>query len=181
TWCFFFQAEDGIRDFHVTGVQTCALPIFLARPEFTDPEIRRAALAGVILRMLSLGLGNIEHFPFLEPPDPRAVADGWQQLSELGAVDAQRKLTAIGRTMAKLPVDVKLSRMLVAAQAHGVLREMLVIASLLGIQDPRERPSDARAAADAAHAQFADAKSEFIGILKLWEAYRAAHEEMTQS
>ena len=154
---------------------------FASRAEFTDPEIRRAALAGVILRMLSLGLGDIEAFPFLEPPDSRAVADGWQQLSELGAVDAQRKLTAIGRTMAKLPVDVKLSRMLVAANAHGVLREMLVIASFLGIQDPRERPADARAAADAAHAQFADAKSEFVGILKLWQAYREAHEEMTQS
>jgi ATP-dependent helicase HrpA len=154
---------------------------FLARPEFTDPEIRRAALAGVILRMLALGLGRIETFPFLEPPDPRAVADGWQQLNELGAVDAQRKLTAIGRTMAKLPVDVKLSRMLVAADAHGVLREMLVIASFLGIADPRERPADARAAADAAHAQFVDAKSEFVGILRLWDAYRAAHEELTQS
>jgi ATP-dependent helicase HrpA len=154
---------------------------FASRPEFTDPEIRRAALAGVILRMLSLGLGSIENFPFLEPPDPRAIADGWQQLNELGAVDADRKLTATGRTMAKLPVDVKLARMLVAAQAHGVLREMLVIASFLGIQDPRERPADARAAADAAHAQFADAKSEFVGILKLWDAYRTAHEEMTQS
>ena len=154
---------------------------FLSRPEFTDPEIRRAALAGVILRMLSLGLGNIEEFPFLEPPDPRAVADGWQQLNELGAVDAQRKLTSIGRTMAKLPVDVKLARMLVAANTHGVLREMLVIASFLGIADPRERPADARAAADAAHAQFADAKSEFVGILKLWQAYRDAHEELTQS
>ena len=118
--------------------------------------------------MLSLGLGSIESFPFLEPPDPRAIADGWQQLGELGAVDAHRKLTAIGTTMAKLPVDVKLARMLVAAHAHGVLREMLVIASFLGIQDPRERPADARAAADAAHAQFADAKSEFVGILKLW-------------
>jgi ATP-dependent helicase HrpA len=154
---------------------------FASRAEFTDPEIRRAALAGVILRMLSLGLGDIEAFPFLEPPDVRAVADGWQQLNELGAVDAQRKLTVIGRTMAKLPVDVKLSRMLVAAHAHGVLREMLVIASFLGIQDPRERPADARAAADAAHAQFADAKSEFVGILKLWQAYRDAHEDMTQS
>lgn len=154
---------------------------FASRPEFTDPEIRRAALAGVILRMLALGLGHIEDFPFLEPPDPRAIADGWQQLGELGAVDAHRKLTAIGRTMAKLPVDVKLARMLVAAHAHGVLREMLVIASFLGIQDPRERPADARAAADAAHAQFADAKSEFIGILKLWAGYRAAHEELTQS
>ena len=154
---------------------------FASRPAFTDPEIRRAALAGVILRMLALGLGSIESFPFLEPPDPRAIADGWQQLAELGAVDAHRKLTAIGRTMAKLPVDVKLARMLVAAHAHGVLREMLVIASFLGIQDPRERPADARAAADAAHAQFADAKSEFVGILKLWEGYRTAHEAMTQS
>ncbi len=154
---------------------------FASRPAFTDPEIRRAALAGVILRMLSLGLGSIEDFPFLEPPDPRAIADGWQQLGELGAVDAQRKLTTVGRTMAKLPVDVKLARMLVAAQAHGVVREMLVIASFLGIQDPRERPADARAAADAAHAQFADAKSEFVGILKLWHAYREAHEAMTQS
>ncbi len=154
---------------------------FASRPAFTDPEIRRAALAGVILRMLALGLGEIDKFPFLEPPDPRAIADGWQQLNELGAVDAQRRLTAIGRTMATLPVDVKLARMLVAAHAHGVLREMLVIASFLGIQDPRERPADARAAADAAHAQFADAKSEFVGILRLWDAYRGAHEELTQS
>ena len=164
-----------------TCIRLYAEADFASRAEFTDPEIRRAALAGVILRMLSLGLGDIEAFPFLEPPDSRAVADGWQQLNELGAVDAQRKLTAIGRTMAKLPVDVKLARMLVAANAHGVLREMLVIASFLGIQDPRERPADARAAADAAHAQFADAKSEFVGILKLWQAYRDAHEEMTQS
>ncbi len=154
---------------------------FAARAEFTDPEIRRAALAGVILRMLSLGLGEIDKFPFLEPPDSRAVADGWQQLGELGAIDAQRKLTATGRAMAKLPIDVKLARMLVAARARGVQTEMLVIASFLGVQDPRERPADARAAADAAHAQFADAKSEFVGILKLWRAYREAHEAMTQS
>ena len=154
---------------------------FLARDAYTDPEIRRAALAGVILRMLSLGLGRIEDFPFLEAPDPRAIADGWQQLAELGAIDAERKLTAVGRTMARLPVDVKLARMLIAAQAHGCLREMLVIASFLGIQDPRERPADQRGAADAAHAQFADPKSEFVGILKLWEAFRVAHEDMTQS
>ncbi|WP_374249320.1 ATP-dependent RNA helicase HrpA [Thermomonas sp.] len=154
---------------------------FAARAEFTDPEIRRAALAGVILRMLALGLGEIEQFPFLEPPDSRAIADGWQQLGELGAIDAQRKLTATGRAMAKLPIDVKLARMLVAARAHGVQTEMLVIASFLGVQDPRERPADARAAADAAHAQFADTKSEFIGILKLWQAYHDAHAELTQS
>ena len=131
--------------------------------------------------MLSLGLGRIEEFPFLEPPDPRAVADGWQTLAELGAVDEQRKLTPNGKLMARLPVDVKLARMLVAAHAHGCVHEMLVIASFLGIQDPRERPADQRAAADNAHAQFADAKSEFVGILKLWDAYREAHEECTQS
>ncbi|RYZ71723.1 MAG: ATP-dependent RNA helicase HrpA, partial [Lysobacteraceae bacterium] len=157
---------------------------FQSRPEFTDPEIRRSSLSGVILRMLSLGLGRIEDFPFLEPPDERAIADGWQQLVELGAVgqaDGDRTLTAIGRQMARLPVDVKLARMLVAAQANGTLREMTVIASFLGIQDPRERPPEAREAADNAHAKFADPRSEFVGILKLWEAYRDAHEELTQS
>ncbi|WP_119717356.1 DUF3418 domain-containing protein [Cognatilysobacter tabacisoli] len=177
---------------------------FLSRPAYTDPEIRRAALAGVILRMLSLGLGRIDHraagagrrgarqapaddtriienFPFLEPPDPRAIADGWQQLAELGAIDEHRRLTATGRLMARMPVDVKLARMLVAANDHGVLREMLAIASFLGIQDPRERPADQRGAADAAHAEFADPKSEFVGIVKLWDAYHEASEAMTQS
>ncbi|WP_313220840.1 ATP-dependent RNA helicase HrpA [Pseudoxanthomonas mexicana] len=154
---------------------------FQARPEFTDPEIRRSSLAGVILRMLQLGLGRIEDFPFLEAPDERAIADGWQQLAELGAIDGERCLTAIGRQMARLPVDVKLARMLVAAQAAGCLRPMLVIASFLGIQDPRERPADARGAADTAHAQFADGRSEFVGVLRLWDAYRQAHEDLTQS
>nr|WP_298129969.1 ATP-dependent RNA helicase HrpA [uncultured Pseudoxanthomonas sp.] len=154
---------------------------FQARAEFTDPEIRRSSLGGVILRMLQLGLGRIEDFPFLEPPDERAVADGWQQLTELGAIDGERRLTAIGRQMARLPVDVKLARMLVAAQAAGCLRPMLVIASFLGIQDPRERPADARGAADTAHAQFADGRSEFVGVLRLWDAYRQAHEDLTQS
>ena len=154
---------------------------FQARAEFTDPEIRRSSLGGVILRMLQLGLGRIEDFPFLEAPDERAVADGWQQLTELGAIDSGRRMTAIGRQMARLPVDVKLARMLVAAQAAGCLRPMLVIASFLGIQDPRERPADARGAADNAHAQFADGRSEFIGVLRLWDAYRQAHEDLTQS
>ncbi len=159
---------------------------FQSRPQFTDPEIRRSSLAGVILRMLSLGLGRIEDFPFLEAPDERAIADGWQQLGELGAVgtpdrSGNRTLTPIGRHMARLPVDVKLARMLVAAHANASLREMTVIASFLGIQDPRERPADAREAADNAHAKFADTRSEFIGILKLWQAYREAHEELTQS
>jgi ATP-dependent helicase HrpA len=159
---------------------------FDERPRYTDPEIRRSSLAGVILRMLQLGLGRIEDFPFLEAPDERAVADGWQQLVELGAVteaDRQglRKLTEVGRRMARLPVDVKLARMLVAAQAHGCLRPMLVIAAFLGIQDPRERPPEAREAADNAHAKFADERSEFVGILRLWDGYARAHEDLTQS
>ncbi|MFL9584540.1 ATP-dependent RNA helicase HrpA [Stenotrophomonas sp. AB1(2024)] len=154
---------------------------FQSRAEFTDPEIRRSSLSGVILRMLQLGLGRIEDFPFLEAPDERAIADGWQQLGELGAVDNERRLTPIGRQMARLPVDVKLARMLVAAQAQGCLRPMLVIASFLGIQDPRERPPEARAAADNAHALFADGRSEFVGVLRLWEGYRQAHEDLTQS
>jgi ATP-dependent helicase HrpA len=154
---------------------------YLSRPRYTDPEILRASLANVILRMLALGLGRVEDFPFLDPPDARAIADGWQQLQELGAVDKERHLTPIGRTLARLPVDAKLARMLVAAQQHGCLREVTVIAAFLGIQDPRERPGDQRQAADAAHAQFADPKSEFIGVLNLWEAYRVAHEELTQS
>ena len=154
---------------------------FDARPRYTDPEILRASLAGVILRMLSLGLGRVEEFPFLEAPDPRAVADGWQQLQELGAVDRERHLTDIGRTMARWPVDVALSRMLIAARGHGVLRQMLAIAAFLGIQDPRERPADQRQAADQAHAEFADPHSEFVGILKLWDAYRQAHEDLSQS
>lgn len=154
---------------------------FAARPAFTDPEIRRASLSGAILRMLQLGLGRIKEFPFLEAPDERAVADGWQQLLELGAIDVERRLTAIGRQMARLPVDVKLARMLVAAQQHGCLREMIIIAAFLGIQDPRERPPEAREAADNAHALFADARSEFVGILRLWDAYRQVHEDLTQS
>jgi ATP-dependent helicase HrpA len=154
---------------------------YAARPRYTDPEILRASLAGVILRMLQLGLGRVEDFPFLDPPDPRAIAEGWQTLSELGAVDAERRLTKLGREMAALPVDPKLARMLLAGREHGVLDEMLVIAAFLGIQDPRERPAAAREAADNAHARFADPTSEFIGILKLWNAYREAHEELTQS
>src|SRR5690606_27600884 len=129
---------------------------FLSRPEFTDPEIRRSSLAGVILRVRQRGPGRIEDCPFPEPPDARAIGDGWQQRIELGAVEdagnGHRRLTAIGGQMARLPVDVKLSRMLVAAQAHGCLRAMLPIAAFLGVQDPRERPPEAREAADNAHA-----------------------------
>jgi ATP-dependent helicase HrpA len=154
---------------------------YLSRPRYTDPEILRASLANVILKMLALGLGRVEDFPFLDAPDARAIADGWQQLQELGAVDRERRLTPIGRTMARLPIDAKLARILIAAREHGVLREAMVIAAFLGIQDPRERPPDQRQAADAAHAEFSDPKSEFLGVLALWEAYRVAHEELNQS
>ena len=161
---------------------------YAQRAPFTDPEIRRASLAGVILRMLTLGLGDIDAFPFLDAPDPRAIADGWQQLLELGAIESvakkaasARQLTATGRLMARLPVDPKLSRMLVEAARLGCLREVLAIAAFLGIQDPRERPADQREAADAAHASFADPRSEFVAILKLWDEYQAQHEALTQS
>ena len=154
---------------------------FNQRPEFTDPEIRRASLAGVILRMLHLRLGALEKFPFIDMPDPRAINDGWQNLAELGAIDGQRQLTPIGRQMARLPVDVKLARMLVAANGHDVLHEMTVIAAFMGISDPRERPADAKEAADNAHRIFQDASSEFLGVINLWRAYRQAHDDLSQS
>ncbi len=154
---------------------------FQSRATYTDPEILRASLSGVILRMLSLGLGRLEDFPFIDAPDAKSIADGWQQLTELGAVDKQRLLTDIGRQMSMWPIDVKLARMLIAAKHHGCLREVMIIAAYLSIQEPRERPGDAREAADRAHAEFIDAQSEFVSILKLWDAYKTAHEDLTQS
>ncbi len=143
-----------------------------ARPEYTDPEIRRTNLASVILQMESLGLGEITDFPFLDPPDGRFVNDGYRLLRELGAVDEQRRVTALGRRLARLPVDPRLGRMLFAAAQLGCLREILVIASGLSIQDPRERPADASAAADAQHAAFRAPRSDFITLLRLWEAWQ---------
>ncbi|MFT3791329.1 MAG: ATP-dependent RNA helicase HrpA [Rudaea sp.] len=154
---------------------------FNARPKYSDPEILRSSLAGVILRMISLKLGEVEHFPFVEAPNPRAIGDGWRRLGELGAVDEEKRLTDIGRRMSALPIDVALARMLVEAQRLGVSRELLILVAFLSIQDPRERPPDARQAADAAHAQFVDAKSDFIGVLNLWQAHALAHEDLTQS
>ncbi len=149
---------------------------FAQRERYTEPD-----LAGVILRMLSLKLGEVADFPFIDAPTERAVGDGYRRLLELGAVDEEKRLTTIGRTLAQLPIDVALGRMLVEATSRGVLRELLVLTSFLSIQDPRERPADVRALADAAHAQFADPKSDFIGILRLWTAYSSAHEELNQS
>ncbi|HZX90791.1 MAG TPA: ATP-dependent RNA helicase HrpA [Rudaea sp.] len=154
---------------------------FASRPRFADPEIMRSSLGGVILRMLALKLGDVEKFPFVEAPSARAIGDGYRRLAELGAIDDQRRLTDTGRMMARVPIDVALARMLIEAQRLGALREILIVTSFLSIQDPRERPADARAAADAAHAAFADTKSDFVSILNLWHAHSLAHEELTQS
>jgi len=154
---------------------------FAARNAFTDPELLRSSLANVILRMLALKLGEVDDFPFLDAPDPRVVADGYRRLAEIGAIDAARTLTAIGRTLAKLPIDVQLARMLVEAEKLGALRELVTIVAFLSIQDPRERPADARQQADAAHAAFADPKSDFAGVQNLWREYGSAHEELSQS
>ncbi len=154
---------------------------FAGRAAFTDPELLRSSLANVILRMLALKLGEVDEFPFLEAPDPRVIADGFRRLTEISAIDEARKLTAIGHTLARLPIDVQLARMLVEGERLHALRELLTIVSFLSIQDPRERPGDARQQADAAHAVFADPKSDFAGVLNLWRAYHDAHEELTQS
>jgi len=154
---------------------------FESRAPYTDPELLRSSLANVILRMLSLELGDVEAFPFLEAPDPRVVSDGYRRLAEIGAIDDTRKLSTIGRTLARLPIDVQLARMLVEANTLGALRDVLAIVSFLSIQDPRERPADARGQADTAHAQFADPRSDFTTVLKLWMAYQAAHQDLTQS
>jgi ATP-dependent helicase HrpA len=154
---------------------------FASRAAYTDPELLRSSLANVILRMLSLELGEVDEFPFLESPDPRVVADGYRRLMEIGAIDERRQLTAVGRTLARLPIDVQLARMLVEGEKLGSLRELLTIVAFLSIQDPRERPADARQQADAAHAAFADPKSDLIGVLNLWREYDQAHEELTQS
>ncbi len=154
---------------------------FSGRAAFTDPELLRSSLANVILRMLALKLGEVDEFPFLEAPDPRVVADGFRRLTEISAIDDARKLTPIGHTLARLPIDVQLARMLVEGEKLQAMRELLTIVSFLSIQDPRERPGDARQQADAAHAAFADPKSDFVGVLNLWRAYHDAHEELTQS
>ncbi|MDQ2928776.1 MAG: ATP-dependent RNA helicase HrpA, partial [Pseudomonadota bacterium] len=153
---------------------------FASRPRFTDPEIVRSSLAGVILRMKSLNLGSVEDFPFLEAPPKRAIADGYQLLGELGATDEQNELTSIGRELARLPLDPRVGRMILAAREREALHEVLIIASGLSVQDVRDRPMEQQQAADAAHRKFDDEKSEFSGDLKLWawlESSRGGHGE----
>jgi ATP-dependent helicase HrpA len=141
-----------------------------ARPAFTQPEIQRANLAEVILRMKAFGLGDIETFPFVQPPTPAAIADGYALLQELGALDDQRGLTALGRDLARLPIDPTLGRMLLQSQHEHATRELLIIAAGLSIQDPRERPLEQKDAAAAAHKRFNDPQSDFLTLLNIWNA-----------
>ncbi|MDE1941793.1 MAG: ATP-dependent RNA helicase HrpA [Betaproteobacteria bacterium] len=142
---------------------------FNARPPYTTPEILRTSLASVILKMEALGLGQVDSFPFLDPPTPRAIDDGYQQLNELGAIDDDRKLTAVGRELARLPVDPRIGRMLLAARQHDCVNEVLIIAAALSVQDPRDRPLEHRQAADQKHARFQHEQSEFMSYLALWQ------------
>ncbi|MDP5181314.1 ATP-dependent RNA helicase HrpA [Blastococcus sp. BMG 814] len=139
-----------------------------SRPEFTDPEILRTNLASVLLQMAALDLGAVEDFPFVDPPDRRAVADGLALLEELHALDEHGRLTPTGRALAALPLDPRMARMVVEADRRGVLEEVLVIAAGLTIQDPRERPTEHQQAADQMHARFADENSDFLALLNLW-------------
>jgi len=142
---------------------------FSERPKFSDPEIMRSSLAGVILRMKSLHLGTVEDFPFLEPPPKRAIADGYQLLAELGAVDDFNELTPIGRELSRLPLDPRVGRMILEARDRQALTEVLIIASAFSVQNVRDRPVENAQAADAAHKKFDDERSEFLGDLKLWK------------
>ncbi|MFF4892715.1 ATP-dependent RNA helicase HrpA [Micromonospora chersina] len=159
---------------------------FDSRPEFTDPEILRTNLASVILQMTSIGLGDIGAFPFIDPPDRRNVTDGVNLLHELGALnpaetDPAKRLTALGRRLAQLPVDPRLARMVLEGERNGCATEVIVIAAALSIQDPRERPADKQAQADQAHARFADRESDFVAYLNLWRYLREQQRELSSS
>ncbi|MFF7051114.1 ATP-dependent RNA helicase HrpA [Streptomyces griseorubiginosus] len=159
---------------------------FEARPEFTDAEILRTNLASVILQMTAAGLGDIEKFPFIDPPDHRNIRDGVQLLQELGALDpsekdVRKRLTQTGRKLAQLPVDPRLARMVLEADKNGCVREVMVIAAALSIQDPRERPADKQTQADQQHARFKDETSDFLAYLNLWRYVREQQKERGSS
>ncbi len=153
---------------------------FESRPEFTDPEILRTNLASVILQMAAIGLGDVPAFPFIDPPDARNIADGAALLTELNAFKNDR-ITGLGRKLARLPVDPRIGRMILAADRNGCVREVLIIAAALSIQDPRERPADAQESADAAHRRFADPDSDFVAYLNLWDYLRERQRELSSS
>ena len=152
---------------------------FERRPEFTDPEILRTNLAAVILQMLSLGLGDIANFPFLQPPDSRGIKDGLDLLRELGAVDGAGTITRIGRQLSQLPIDPRLARMVIESKRHGTTREVMAIVAALSIQDPRERPLERRAQADQQHARFVDPTSDFLTLLNLWNHLEERQQELS--
>ncbi len=151
---------------------------FLGRPAFTDPEILRTNLAAVILQMLHLRLGSIEAFPFIEPPDGKAISDGFNLLQELSAVNREGQLTPLGRQLARLPIDPRLGRMVLEAAKLGSLDEILIVASALSVQDPRERPMDRQQAADQAHAQWKDIDSDFAALINLWRGFEEKRQEL---
>lgn len=151
---------------------------FLGRPEFTDPEILRTNLAAVILQMLHLRLGSIEDFPFIEPPDGKAISDGFNLLQELSAVNRESQLTPIGRQLARLPIDPRLGRMVLEGAKQGSLEEILIVAAALSVQDPRERPMDRQQAADQAHAQWKDVDSDFAALINLWRGFEEKRQEL---
>jgi len=159
---------------------------FAARPEFTEPEILRTNLASVILQMSAIGLGDVASFPFVDPPDARNIKDGVALLEELGALDPsqdddRKRLTPIGRKLAQLPLDPRLGRMVLEAEHHGCVREIMVIAAALSIQDPRERPADQQQAAAQQHARFADKDSDFLSYLKLWDYLREQQKQLSSN
>ena len=153
---------------------------FEKRPAFTDPELLRSSLASVILRAKSLGLGEVGEFPFLDAPSPRAVADGYALLGELAAVDEEKNLTAVGEQLARLPLDPRIGRMLVAARAERCLEQVRILAAALSVQDPRERPLDQAAAADERHARFADERSDFLAFLKMAKLFEEKMEKQAR-
>ncbi|AHY42104.1 ATP-dependent RNA helicase HrpA [Stutzerimonas decontaminans] len=151
---------------------------FLGRSEFTDPEILRTNLAAVILQMLHLRLGDIQDFPFIEPPDGKAISDGFNLLQELSAVNRENQLTPLGRQLARLPIDPRLGRMLLEAAQQGSLAEVLIVASALSVQDVRERPADRQQAADQAHAQWKDPDSDFAALINIWRGFEEKRQEL---
>ena len=153
---------------------------FESRPEFTDPEIQRTSLASVILQMAAASLGDVRDFPFVDPPDPRAIADGKRLLEELNAMTGDR-LTETGRQLARLPVDPRIARMIIESGRQGCAREILIIAAALSIQDPRERPADNQQAADTAHRRFAQPESDFMAFVALWDYLSEQQGELSGS
>lgn len=155
---------------------------FLSRPEYTQPEIQRSDLAEVILRMIALRLGDVETFPFIDPPRSQAIQGGFNVLRALDAIDDHKRLTPLGRDMARLPLAPTVSRMILQARKERALREVLVIASAISIQDPRVRPLEQEKAADQEHKRFVDGESDFIALLNIWKAYHDTFEKLrTQS